>query len=109
MLTPQSTRYKEHTDQPEEFEEVDVGVEAVLDGLQPLGHQDAHGVADGVEAVAAGEHQETLQQTQATGDILEVQVRYPAGKLENGRRVKGGPERGPLRRSNLTSSCLSTN
>ena len=90
MLTPQSTRYREHTDQPQEFEEVDVGVEAVLDGLQPLGRQDAHGAADGVQATVAGEHQETLQQTQATGDVLEVQVRYPAGKLEDGRRVGGG-------------------
>ena len=84
MLTPQSKRYKESTDQPKEFEEVDVGVEAVLDCLQPLGRQDAHGVADGVEAAAAWEHQDALQQTQATGDVLQVQVRHPAGKLETG-------------------------
>lgn len=43
-------------DQPEEFEEVHVGVEPVLDDLQPLRRQDAHGVPDGVESSAAGEN-----------------------------------------------------
>lgn len=58
------------TDQAEEFKEVDIGVEFVLDDLQALWSQDAHGIPNGMEASAAGKYQESLQQVQAAGDVL---------------------------------------
>lgn len=69
-------------DQPEEFEEVYVGVEQVLDDLQPLWRQDAHGVPDGVEPSAAGEYQESLQEVKAAGDVLQMQVWDAEGELK---------------------------
>lgn len=70
-----------NTDQPEEFEEVNVGVEAVLDDLQPLWGQGTHGVSDGVESSTTGEHQEPFQQPDAAGYLLQAQVWDPEGKL----------------------------
>lgn len=59
-----------NTDQPEELEEVDVGVELVLNDLQPLSREDAHGVTNSIEPTAAREDKESLQQGQAAGDVL---------------------------------------
>lgn len=58
------------TDQPEELEKVDIGVEFVLNDLQPLWGEDAHGIANSVESTAAGENEESLQQGQAAGNVL---------------------------------------
>lgn len=66
----------------EDFEEVQVGVQGVLDLLQPLLTHGAHGVADAVEAQAAGKEEEFLQQGLAAGDVLQLQVGDAEGKLE---------------------------
>lgn len=67
--------------QLEDFKEVQVGVEDVLDLLQPLLAQGAHGVANSVEAHAAGEDDEALEQGLAAGDVFELQVRDAIGEL----------------------------
>lgn len=72
------------THQFEDFEEVQVGVEDVLDLLQPLLAHGAHGVADAVEAHAAGKEEEPLQQGLAAGDVLQLQVGDAEGKLWGG-------------------------
>lgn len=59
-----------NTDQLEELEKVDIGVESVFDDLQPLRGQDAHGVANSVESSTAGEDEKPLQEVQAAGDVL---------------------------------------
>lgn len=69
------------THQLEDFKEVQVGVEDVLDLLQPLLAQGAHGVANSVEAHAAGEDDEALEQGLAAGDVFELQVRDAIGEL----------------------------
>lgn len=71
--------------QLEDFKEVEVGVKDVLDGLQPLLAQGAHGVANTVEAHAAGEDDEALEQGLAAGDVFELQVRDAVGKLATAR------------------------
>lgn len=78
--TPES--YDQTTHQFEDFKEVQVGVEDVLDLLQPLLAQGAHGVANPVEAHAAGEDDEALEQGLAAGDVFELQVRDAVGKLD---------------------------
>lgn len=72
--------------QLEDFKEVQVGVEDVLDLLQPLLAQGAHGVADSVEAHAAGEDDEALQQGLAAGDVFELQIRDAVGELAGQRK-----------------------
>lgn len=67
--------------QLEDFKEVQVGVEDVLNLLQPLLAQGAHGVANSVEAHAAGEDDEALEQGLAAGDVFELQVRDAIGEL----------------------------
>lgn len=57
------------THQPEDFEKVDIGVEFVLDDLQPLLGQGAHGIANSVEPAAAGENKESLQHVVVAGNI----------------------------------------
>lgn len=74
--------YDQTTHQSEDFKEVQVGVEDVLDLLQPLLAQGAHGVANPVEAHAAGEDDEALEQGLAAGDVFELQVRDAIGKLD---------------------------
>lgn len=69
------------THQLEDFKEVQVGVEDVLDLLQPLLAQGTHGVANSVEAHAAGEDDEALEQGLAAGNVFELQVRDAVGKL----------------------------
>lgn len=44
--------------------------------------EDAHGVTHSVEATAAAEDEEALQQVQAAGDVLQVQGRNPKRKLQ---------------------------
>lgn len=73
--------YDQTAHQSEDFKEVQVGVEDVLDLLQPLLAQGAHGVANPVEAHAAGEDDEALEQGLAAGDVFELQVRDAVGKL----------------------------
>lgn len=77
-----------HTDQLEEFEEVHVGVELLLDHLQPLRREDAHGIADAVECTAAGEDQESFQQVQAASNVFQTQVRSSKGKLVKSKKKK---------------------
>lgn len=48
------------TDQFEKLEKIHIGVKLVLNDLKPLRGEDAHGVADSVEASAAREHEESL-------------------------------------------------
>lgn len=69
------------TDQLEDFKKVQVGVEDVLDLLQPLLAQGAHGVANSVQAHAAGEDDEALEQGLAAGDVFELQVWDAIGEL----------------------------
>lgn len=79
------------THQFEDFEEVEVSVEDVLDLLQPLLAQGTHGVADPVEPHASGEDDEALEQGLAAGYVFQLQVRDTVGKLENMKRKgKGG-------------------
>lgn len=82
------------THQFEDFEEVQVGVEGVLDLLQPLLAHGAHGVADAVEAHAAGKEEEPLQQGLAAGDVLQLEVRDAEGKLGGRRRGQRGQSGG---------------
>lgn len=96
------------THQFEDFEEVQVGVEDVLDLLQPLLAHGAHGVADAVEAHAAGKEEEPLQQGLAAGDVLQLQVGDAEGKLWGGwggRQVEGstGAKRGLSKESQRES------
>lgn len=71
------------THQSEDFEEVQVGVQDVLDLLQLLLTHGAHGVADPVEAHAAGKEDESLQQGLAAGYVLQLKVGDAEGKLED--------------------------
>lgn len=71
----------EHTDQSEDLEEVQVGVEDVLYRLQLLMGEGAHVVADRVHALTAVEEDEALQQGLAAGDVFQLQVWDPEGKL----------------------------
>lgn len=72
----------QETHQSEYFEEVQVGVNDVLDALQPLLAQGTHGVADAVQPHSpTGEYDEALQQGLAAGDIFELQVWDAEGKL----------------------------
>lgn len=71
------------THQFEDFEEVQVGVQNVLDLLQPLLTHSAHGVADPVEAHAAGKNDESFKQGLAAGYVFQLKVRDTKGKLKN--------------------------
>lgn len=73
----------ETTHQFEDFEEVQIRIEDVLYLLKPLLAQGTHGVADPVEAHAAGEDDEALQQRLAAGYVFELQVWDAKSKLEN--------------------------
>lgn len=79
--------------QLEDLKEVQVGVEDVLDLLQPLLAQGAHGVANSVEAHAAGEEDEALEQCLAAGDVFELQVRDAEGELATPKKKGVGRER----------------
>lgn len=69
------------THQFEDFEEVQVGVQNVLDLLQPLLTHSAHGVPDPVEAKPAGKNDESLKQGLAAGYVFQLKVRDTKGKL----------------------------
>lgn len=71
------------THQLEDLEEVQIGVQDVLDLLQPLLTHGTHGVTDAVEAHAAGKEDESLQQGLAAGYVLELKVGDTEGKLED--------------------------
>lgn len=58
------------TDQSEELEKVDIGVEFVLNDLQSLLGEDAHSAADSIESSAAGENKETLKLVLAAGYVF---------------------------------------
>lgn len=74
---------KKKTHQFEDFEEVQVGVQNVLDLLQPLLTHGAHGVADAVEAHAAGKNDESFKQGLAAGYVFQLKVRHTEGELKN--------------------------
>lgn len=69
------------THQFEDFEEIQVSIEDVLDLLQPLLAHGAHGVADPVEAHATGEDDEALEQGLVAGYVFELKVWDTVGKL----------------------------
>lgn len=78
--------YFQTTHQFEDFEEVDVSVEDVLDLLQPLLAQGTHGIADPMEPHATGKDDEALQQGLAAGYVFQLQVWDTVSKLENMKR-----------------------
>lgn len=57
--------------------------------MQPLLTHGAHGVADPVEAHAAGKEDESLQQGLAAGYVLQLKVGDTEGKLEDVEGEKG--------------------
>lgn len=96
--------------QLEDFKEVQVGVEDVLDLLQPLLAQGAHGVANSVEAHAAGEDDEAFEQGLAAGDVFELQVRDAIGKLATQKKKKGKrKEKKNTWNADITVECTSKN
>lgn len=78
------------TNQLEDLEEVQVGVEDVFYPLQPLLAQGAHGVADSVESHSTRENDEALQQRLAARYVLELKVRDPECKLRSSREHQRG-------------------
>lgn len=70
------------TYQLKQLEEVYVGIEHILDLLQPLLGEGAHGVADGVHPSPALEDDKAFQQGLAAGDVLQGEIWHSEGKLE---------------------------
>lgn len=92
----------------DELEEVDIGIEGVLDLLQACLCEGAHGVADAVEASPAREDDEALEQFLAAGDLLQSQVWHAVRKLHANRKAKEREDKhlSPLQTNSMQSTQL---
>ena len=83
FTTAARSPFKQATNQFEDFEEVQISIQDILYLLQSLLTEGTHGVAHPMEAHAAGEDDEALQQGLAAGYVFQLQVWDAKGKLKN--------------------------